>query len=231
MGSSSGSTHRGLVHWQGLLLVVSLLNFWSQPTAAKLMVESIDALEGTNVTLHISYKARNVSLILWFRGQTIDHHYIIAYLALGQESYERGPPGAEVIIEDDGSLLLKNVTMKDSGVYTVLLQLQGCHQIISCGRLDVYQPVSTPTLLASNTTVIENRDFVVLTCNTEADMIEWFFNGSTMRLTQRIKMSPDLRNLTIEPFLRWDAGVYQCKVSNPVSSSESAPVKVDVKFE
>ncbi|XP_053511714.1 carcinoembryonic antigen-related cell adhesion molecule 21-like [Artibeus jamaicensis] len=235
MGSSSGSTHRILVHWQELLLVVSLLNFWSQPTTADLMVESTEALEGTDATLRISYKAHNVSVILWFRGKTTDSTYAIAYLSLKQGSHERGPPGAEGIVEDDGSLLLKNVTMKDAGIYTVMLRLEGCDKIISCGQLDVYQHVSAPTLLASNTTVTENRDSVILTCNTgtesETEFIEWLFNGSAMRYTQRMKMSLDRKKLTIAPFIRWDAGVYQCKASNPVSSAESALVKLDVKFE
>ncbi|XP_037019760.2 carcinoembryonic antigen-related cell adhesion molecule 21-like [Artibeus jamaicensis] len=231
MGSSSVSTHRGLIHWQEVLLVVSLLNFWSQPTMAHVRIEWNDALEQMDAVLRIRDQPRNAKVFLWFRGSNIDIYSNIAYLLVNQGNYIRGPPGGQAIVNDDGSLVLKNVTMKDTGIYTLMIQLHGCQRMTSCGKLTVYPHVSVPTLLASNTTVTENKDAVVMSCDTNHDDIEWFFNDSSLKYTQRMTLSPDHRNLTIDPVLRWDAGDYQCKASNPRNGAKSAPLKLDVKFE
>ncbi|KAM5296938.1 cell adhesion molecule CEACAM21-like [Glossophaga mutica] len=231
MGSWSVSTHRGLFRWQGLLLVASLLNFWSQLTTAQVTVESVDALEGNYVTLSISHNAQDVEYIVWYRGRTFDNHYSIAYLSVSSVISLTGPSDERAIVQKDGSLLLKNVTMKDSDFYTVLVQLEGCQKMIACGRLDVYPHVSVPTLLASSTTVRENKDAVVFTCNTNANTIQWLFNFKYVRYTRRMKLSHDRRNLTIDPVQREDAGNYQCKASNPRSSRRSAVVRLSVEFE
>ncbi|KAK1330127.1 hypothetical protein QTO34_010313 [Cnephaeus nilssonii] len=91
-------------------------------------------------------------------------------------------------------------------------------------------PVSVPTLLASSTRAIENEDFVVMTCQTNASSTNWLFNGRSLWLRERMTLSPDDRTLTIDPVRREDAGKYQCKVSNPFSSMKSAPVKLCVKY-
>ncbi|XP_035868067.1 carcinoembryonic antigen-related cell adhesion molecule 21-like [Phyllostomus discolor] len=119
--------------------------------------------------------------------------------------------------------------MEDSGTYTLMVLLQRCQKMIACGRLTVYPPVSVPTLRASKTPVIENMEPVVLTCDTNGENIEWFFNGVSLQLTERRKMSHDMRTLTIDPVLRWDSGVYRCKVSNPRSSGTSASLMLNVK--
>ncbi|XP_036923690.1 carcinoembryonic antigen-related cell adhesion molecule 21-like [Sturnira hondurensis] len=231
MGFLSVSTHKGLVYRQGLLLVVSLLNFWSQPTVARLIVESNDAMEQMNVVLRVRNPPRNVKAFLWYRGSEVDSYNNIAYLSIVQGNYIRGPPGAQAIVNGDGSLVLKNVSKEDTGVYTLVIQLQGCQKIIACATLDVYSRVRAPTLLASKTIVTENNDSVVMSCDTNHDDIQWFFNYSSLQYKERIKLSYDHRNLTIDPVLRWDAGDYQCKASNPRNSAKSAPLKLDVKFQ
>uniref|UniRef100_G1NZP5 Ig-like domain-containing protein n=1 Tax=Myotis lucifugus TaxID=59463 RepID=G1NZP5_MYOLU len=90
--------------------------------------------------------------------------------------------------------------------------------------------LSVPTLLASNTTVTENEDTVFMTCYTDESSTNWLFNATSLGLRERMKLSQDHRTLTIDPVRRKDSGNYQCKVSNPVSSTESAPVELDVKY-
>ncbi|XP_045693657.1 carcinoembryonic antigen-related cell adhesion molecule 3-like [Phyllostomus hastatus] len=208
---------------------VSLFNFWSHPTTAQVEVESNNALEGTDVILHIHHRPPNAEYFLWFKGTAIDSNSNIAHLTVKPGSLIRGPPVGQARVEDDGSLLLKNVTMEDSGIYTLMVLLQRCQKMIACGRLTVYRPVSVPTLRASKTLVTENMESVVLTCDTNSDNIEWFFNGVSLPLTERRNMSVDLRTLTIDPVLRRDAGVYRCKVSNPRSSGTSAALRLNVK--
>ncbi|XP_028385926.1 carcinoembryonic antigen-related cell adhesion molecule 21-like [Phyllostomus discolor] len=231
MGSLSVSTHRGLVHWQGLLLVVSLLNFWSQPTTTQVTVESINALEGTDVLLRILYKPPNVAGLIWYRGYSTENNRIIASLTVKSRIHKRGLQVGRVKLNYDGSLMLKNVTMKDSGIYTLVIRLQDCTSTTESTRLTVYPLLRAPTLLASNTTVTANKDAVVMTCQTNAHAIHWLFNGTNLQLTERMKLSLDLRNLTIDPVLREDAGDYQCNTFNPMNSAKSASLALDVKFE
>eukprot|EP00069_Balaena_mysticetus_P014835 bmy_22412T0 len=94
-------------------------------------------------------------------------------------------------------------------------------------------PVAQPSIEASNTTVTEHENTVVLTCRTNDTGISicWFFNGQRLLLTERMKLSPDNSTLTINPVRREDAGDYQCEVSNQGNSSKSDPLRLDVKFD
>ncbi|XP_054567104.1 carcinoembryonic antigen-related cell adhesion molecule 21-like [Eptesicus fuscus] len=202
MESPSASAHRGLVPWQGLLLAISLLTFWSPPTTAQLSIVPTNAAEGKDVVLRIRNKPPDA---VGFR--------------CGREK-----------VNSDGSMLLKRATRRDTGYYTVVAFLRNSKKEIGFGWLRVYQPVRVPTLLASNTTVTEHKDSVVLTCYTNAVSTQWFFNGMNLRLTERMNLSWKNRTLTIGPVRREDAGNYQCEVSNPISSAESAPVELEVKY-
>ena len=87
------------------------------------------------------------------------------------------------------------------------------------------------SLVASNTTLTENKDIVVLTCNTNAVYVHWLFYGRNLLLNERMKVSEDRRTLTIDPVRREDAGVYWCDVSNPIGSTASLPVVLHVEFD
>ncbi|XP_014304486.1 carcinoembryonic antigen-related cell adhesion molecule 21-like [Myotis lucifugus] len=130
----------------------------------------------------------------------------------------------------DGTLVINTVTQKDTGFYTLVVNLPNKKQEIRYARLNVYEPVRVPTLQASNTRVMEHKDSVVLTCHTNAVSTQWFFNGMNLLLTERMKLSSNDRSLTIDPVSREDAGIYQCEVSNPISWATSVPVKLDVKY-
>ncbi|XP_070254994.1 cell adhesion molecule CEACAM21-like [Myotis yumanensis] len=161
----------------------------------------------------------------------MNYYTTIASLTLHSRRSQRGPEySGQETVNLDGSLTIRKVTVWDLGMYIVVAVLQNLQKEIGFGRLNVYWPVSVPTLLASNTTVTENEDAVVLTCYTDDSSTNWLFNARSLHLRERMKLSQDNRTLTIDPVRREDAGNYQCKVSNPVSSTESAPVELDVKY-
>ncbi|XP_054432392.1 carcinoembryonic antigen-related cell adhesion molecule 21-like [Pteronotus mesoamericanus] len=228
----SAHTRRKRVPWQGLLLTASLLTFWSPPTTAQLAIVSTNAAEGKDVLLRIRNKPHDVVGYMWYRGEGASANRNIASIAVGPGLYATGPAhsGREKI-NNDGSLLLRKVTRKDTGYYTIVAYLHDSKKEIGFGRLNVYRPVRVPTLRASNTTVTENKDTVVLTCDTDAVSTQWLFNGMNLRLTERMKLSRNNSTLTIEPVRREDSGNYQCEVSNPISSIESKPLGLDVKYE
>uniref|UniRef100_L7N138 Ig-like domain-containing protein n=1 Tax=Myotis lucifugus TaxID=59463 RepID=L7N138_MYOLU len=222
---------RGLVPWLGVLPSVFLLTLWIPPTTARFAVVSTSALEGQDVILHTHNRPPNCAGFIWYRGDKTDYNHFIASLTLHSRRSVRGPKySGQETVNLDGFLTIRKVTLKDTGTYTVIAVLENSLREIGCGQLDVYRPVSVPTLLASNTTVTENEDAVVMTCHTDASSTNWLFNATSLRLRKRMKLSQDHRTLTIDPVRREDAGNYQCKVSNPVSSTESAPVELDVKY-
>ncbi|XP_053520099.1 carcinoembryonic antigen-related cell adhesion molecule 21-like [Artibeus jamaicensis] len=232
MGSPSVSTHRGHVHWQGLLVVVSLLNLWSPPTTAQFAIVSTDVAEGKDVRLRLRNTPPDAVGFLWYRGEGEKFNRRIASISVSIRAFAKGPlyTGREIIYRE-GSLQLKKVTMKDTGIYTVVAHLQNSKKEIGFGRLNVYEPVRKPTLQANSTTVTENKDAVVLTCYTNAVSTEWLFYGMNLQLSERRKLSQDRRSLTIDPVKREDAGYYQCEASNPISSAESWPLELHVEHE
>ncbi|XP_016078624.1 PREDICTED: carcinoembryonic antigen-related cell adhesion molecule 21-like [Miniopterus natalensis] len=232
MESPSALVLRGLVPWQGLLLAASLLIFRSPPAAAQLSIVTTSAAEGKDVLLRIRNKPPDAMGFMWYRGEGARANRNIGSIAMDLRAYATGPSysGREKI-NHDGSLLLKKATRRDAGYYTIVAYLRDSKKEIGFGRLHVYQPVRVPTLLASNTTVTEHKDAVVMTCYTNAISTQWLFNGMNLRLRERMKLSWNNRTLTIDPVKREDAGYYQCEVSNPISSAESAPVELHVKHE
>ncbi|VFV36148.1 Hypothetical predicted protein, partial [Lynx pardinus] len=91
-------------------------------------------------------------------------------------------------------------------------------------------PVSRPSINISNTTATEHKDSVVLTCSTNNTGVSiwWFFNNQSLKLLERMKLSPDNSTLTVDPVRREDAGDYQCEVSNRASSNRSDPIRLAV---
>ncbi|KAK1330128.1 hypothetical protein QTO34_010314 [Cnephaeus nilssonii] len=227
------SAHRGLIPWLGLLLAVfpSSLPIWIPPTTAQIAVVSTIVAEGQDVILRIRSSPPGVLGYWWYRGTEMKYSDIIGYFALSFGAYIRGPANSgRETIKADGSLTISKVTQSDQGFYMVQALLPNSQTPTGSGWFAVYQPVSVPTLLASNTTVTENEDAVVMTCYTDARSTYWLFNGMSLSFSERMKLSQDHRTLTIDPVRREDAGNYQCKVYNPISTTESAPVELHVKY-
>ncbi|XP_037006635.2 carcinoembryonic antigen-related cell adhesion molecule 21-like [Artibeus jamaicensis] len=231
MGPLSVSTHTRLVHWQKLLVAASLFNFWCQPTTAQLAIVSTYAAEGKDVILRIHNKPPNHASLLWYKGEGANKNNIIAFLSEKPRMHLLDPAFGRVVLKQDGSLLIKKVTKADAGKYTILVYLTNSRKEIGFGRLTVYEPELVVSLEASNTTVTENKDSVVLTCHTNALFIHWLFQGMNLELKEHMKISKDHQSLTINPVKREDAGIYWCEVSNPVGFNESWPVSLVVKFE
>uniref|UniRef100_A0A8C8ZHN2 Ig-like domain-containing protein n=1 Tax=Prolemur simus TaxID=1328070 RepID=A0A8C8ZHN2_PROSS len=123
MEPPSAPPHRGRVPWQGLLLTVSLVNFWNPPATAQLTVESVppNAVEGKDVLL-VHNLPQDAFGYNWYRGDKVDSsHRIVGYVT-GTQVNTTGPAysGRETIYPN-GSLLFQNVTLNDAGHYTLHL--------------------------------------------------------------------------------------------------------------
>ncbi|XP_044933158.1 carcinoembryonic antigen-related cell adhesion molecule 21 isoform X5 [Mustela putorius furo] len=226
----------GRAPWQDLLLAVSLLTLWNPPTTAHVTVESVppSATEGKDVLLQVHNLPRDTGRFSWFKGATTEENRRIVSYIVDVRVIIPGPAhsGRETVYPK-GSLLFRNITLNDTGYYTLQIVDRNYEVAQVTGRLRIFQPLAQPTLHASNTTVTEDKDSVVLTCSTSNPEVSigWLFNGQSLKLMERMTLSQDNSTLTIRPVRKEDAGNYQCEVSNPGDSRKSDPVMLAVSYE
>ncbi|XP_070254996.1 cell adhesion molecule CEACAM1-like [Myotis yumanensis] len=221
----AASPLRGHVPLLGLLVAVFLLTYWIPPTTAGFAIVSTFAIEGQDVILRLRNTPPDVIKIIWYRRIEMNDPNFIGSRAWNSSEYLTGPEysGREEI-NLEGSLIIRNVTLRDQGVYIVVAVLPKSPSIRGFGWLRVHRTLSGPTLLASNTTVTENEDAVVLTCYTNGNDINWLFNTMNLPLRERMNLSQDHRTLTIDPVRREDAGIYHWPVSVPTLLASNTTV-------
>ncbi|KAL1769125.1 carcinoembryonic antigen-related cell adhesion molecule 1 isoform X2, partial [Sigmodon hispidus] len=134
------------------------------------------------------------------------------------------------LLASSQELFLSNISTNNSGSYTcrVYNSVTGLNRT-TVKNIIVLEPVTPPFLQVTNTTVKE-LDSVVLTCFANATEISflWLFNGQSLELMDRMKLSQDNSTLIIDPVKREDSGEYQCEISNPVSSKKSDPIRLEI---
>ncbi|XP_076425725.1 pregnancy-specific glycoprotein 22-like isoform X1 [Peromyscus maniculatus bairdii] len=110
---------KGCTPMQGLLLTASLLNFWHLSTTAHVTIESLppQVTEGESVLFFVHRLPKNLNAFAWLKRLTNTTRGIAWYTL---DNNLRGPgPGhsGREIVYHNGSLLLQNVTQKDTGSY------------------------------------------------------------------------------------------------------------------
>ncbi|XP_027239982.1 pregnancy-specific glycoprotein 22 isoform X1 [Cricetulus griseus] len=121
MEMSSVCLYNGCTPWQGLLLTASLLTCWHLSATAHVTIESVppQVVEGENVLFLVHNLPDDVLNLAWAKGVNTMHLGIGTYL----QSENLSVPGTESTgresVYSNGSLLLRNVTKKDTGFYTL----------------------------------------------------------------------------------------------------------------
>uniref|UniRef100_A0A8C6MUF7 CEA cell adhesion molecule 12 n=1 Tax=Mus spicilegus TaxID=10103 RepID=A0A8C6MUF7_MUSSI len=122
MMNSDALSCKDCTSWQELLLTVSILTCWLLPTTAQITIESVPpiAVEGDNVLLFVQNLPENVQTLSWYTGGKPLKMFEIARHVIATNSSVMGPAhsGREMVL-NNGSLMIKNVTRKDSGYYTL----------------------------------------------------------------------------------------------------------------
>ncbi|XP_045844009.1 carcinoembryonic antigen-related cell adhesion molecule 3-like [Meles meles] len=235
MEPPSGPPRGGQVPWQDVLLAVSLLTLWNPPTTAQVTVESVplSAAEGKDVLLQVHNLPGDNARLDWFKGATTENRRIVSYIVDTQKTVSGPAHSGRETVYPNGSLLFQDITLNDTGVYTLEITNRTYDRVQVTGQLHVFDSLAQPILHASNTTLTEDKDSVVLTCSTNNTgvSIHWFFNGQSLKLTERMTLSQDNSTLTIHPVRKEDAGNYHCEISNLVTSRKSDPVRLDVSYE
>ncbi|XP_078294504.1 cell adhesion molecule CEACAM6-like isoform X2 [Panthera onca] len=225
----------GRVPWQELLLAVSLLTFWNPPTTAQVTIESVppNAAEGKDVLLRVHNLPANLLGFGWFKGTTINpRREIVSYAAESQEIAPGFAHSGRETLYHDGSLLFQNISLEDTGYYTLQVIKRNVQVERVTGQLRVYPELPKPNITSNNSDPVENVDSVVLTCEpqTQNTSYLWSVNSKSLPDSARLELSLDNRTLTLHGVTRNDTGPYECETWNPVSAGHSDPFTLNVLY-
>ncbi|XP_042279575.1 carcinoembryonic antigen-related cell adhesion molecule 20-like [Thunnus albacares] len=118
-----------------------------------------------------------------------------------------------------GSLVLRNLTERDSGEYELIIIPQSAEQILGTTKLMVQTKVSRPTIVWPTGNLIEGKSSVNLTCDADGFVATrvWMKDGIPLVSGDRFSFYDGNRVLSISPVNRTDTGEFLCNVSNDFS--------------
>ncbi|KAL2763176.1 carcinoembryonic antigen-related cell adhesion molecule 7 preproprotein [Daubentonia madagascariensis] len=235
MEPPSAPPHRGRIPWQGLLLTVSLLTFWNPPITAQPTIESVPlrATEGKDVLLVAHSLPQNLQAYGWYKGDKVDGNLLIEAYSIDTKERTPGPAhSGREIIYPNGSLLIQNITQKDTGFYTLQTVSRTLQNEQATGHITVYSELPKPSITSNNSSPVEGKDSVALTCEPETQDTTylWWINGQSLPVSPRLQLSEDNRILTLLSVTRNDPGPFVCETQNSVSASHSDPVTLNVLY-
>ncbi|XP_065782286.1 carcinoembryonic antigen-related cell adhesion molecule 7-like [Muntiacus reevesi] len=235
MEPPSGPANRKHVPWNRLLLAVSLLTFGTPPTTAQLTIEVVPPLaaEGTDVLLLARNVTENPLGYTWYRGERVDNSRLIASYRADTNVTMKGPAhsGCETLYPN-GTLLIQNVTQKDTGSYTLLILKFDLQNERQTRHLHIHRELPTPVITSNNSNPWEHKNTVVLTCGPDIQNTSymWQINSQSLSSSTRLELSEDSRTVTVVTMTRNDTGPYVCEARNPVSVCRSDPFTMKVLY-
>ncbi|XP_010360286.1 putative pregnancy-specific beta-1-glycoprotein 7 isoform X2 [Rhinopithecus roxellana] len=236
MGRHSAPPYTLHITWKELLLTASLLIFWNPPTAAQVMIEAQPnkVSEGKDVLLLVHNLPQNVAAYIWYKGQIIDfHHYITGYVMEAEANIFGPAHSGRETVYSNASLLIQNVTQKNTGSYTIQIMKLGNRTEGVTGHFTLYLETPKPSISSSNLNPREAVETVILSCDPDAQDASylWWIDGQSLPISRKLQLSENNRNLVIFGVTNDTAGPYECEMKNPVSARRSDPVTLNLLSE
>ncbi|XP_013826804.2 PREDICTED: carcinoembryonic antigen-related cell adhesion molecule 6-like isoform X2 [Capra hircus] len=227
MEPPSGSASRWHVPWSRLLLAVSLSTFWTPPTTAQLAVKTLPLLaaEGSHVLL-----AHNISEnplgYAWYRGESVDNTQLIASYRVATNATTNGAVySRRETLYPNGTLLIQNVTQKDTGSYTLLVTKKDLQTERLTGHLCIYTLLPTPVITSNNSNPRQHEDTVVLTCRFETCDVFYMcsVNNQSLPNSMELELCKGNRTLTVFNVKRHDTGPCVREAGDPENVTHDDP--------
>ncbi|XP_077839183.1 pregnancy-specific beta-1-glycoprotein 7-like isoform X2 [Macaca mulatta] len=221
------------ITWKELLLTASLLIFWNPPTTAQVTIEAqpTKVSEGKDVLLLVHNLPQNLTGYIWYKGQKTDLHLYVTSYVKDTETVIAGPAysGRETVYSN-ASLLIQNVTQKDTGSYTIQITKRGDRTEGETAHFTLYLETPKPYISSSNLSPREAVETVILSCDPHTRDVRylWWISGQSLPISHKLKLSKNNRTLIISGVTNDTAGPYECEMKNPVSSSRSDPVTLNL---
>uniref|UniRef100_A0A452DT56 Ig-like domain-containing protein n=1 Tax=Capra hircus TaxID=9925 RepID=A0A452DT56_CAPHI len=227
MEPPSGPASRRHVPWSRLLLAVSLSTFWTPPTTAQLAVKTLPLLaaEGSHVLL-----AHNISEnplgYAWYRGESVDNTQLIASYRVATNATTNGAVySRRETLYPNGTLLIQNVTQKDTGSYTLLVTKKDLQTERLTGHLCIYTLLPTPVITSNNSNPRQHEDTVVLTCRFETCDVFYMcsVNNQSLPNSMELELCKGNRTLTVFNVKRHDTGPCVREAGDPENVTHDDP--------
>ncbi|XP_076429747.1 cell adhesion molecule CEACAM1-like isoform X5 [Peromyscus maniculatus bairdii] len=235
---------------QGLLLAASVLTIWNIPSAAAPAIEAVPptVLEGKNVLLLAHNLPDNLSAYHWFKGkEPLDKDLIIMHEIKSQETKQGKLHSGRETLYPNGSLMLQNVTLKQSGIYNLNIRSAESDQKSMLVEVSIYPQLSKPSIRSNGTTAVEGQDTVEITCDppflkttyTWRLNDKYFEEGKNLWLSCQATSHPKAQyswnvngehwssrqDIFIHKVNMSNSGLYTCHVNNPTTGRNDFKVK------
>ncbi|KAG9275978.1 carcinoembryonic antigen-related cell adhesion molecule 20-like isoform X3 [Astyanax mexicanus] len=129
------------------------------------------------------------------------------------------------------ALELRNLTLNDSGEY--VLSINGDKgSYTATTRLEVFEPVTSVTIIPNTTELIEFNSTVSLNCSASGSALSfvWLNGSSEITEGERVVLSDSNKTLTVSNVNRHEGGPYTCEASNAISRAKSEPQTLSVNY-
>lgn len=95
------------------------------------------------------------------------------------------------------------------------------------------EPITTVSLKASNTNLVEFNDSVTFTCTALGTPLKfsWYNGSSEVTTATDVQLINDGSGLVISNVTRYDSGPFSCSVANGISNGTSKSISLNVSCE
>ncbi|KAJ8354758.1 hypothetical protein SKAU_G00223250 [Synaphobranchus kaupii] len=180
-------------------------------------------------TTTISPTGPELSTIVWKCKRVSEEYVTVIGSGSGVSVPGPGYQGSVSLNRVTGSLELRELTLRDTGVYSVTLTSSTGTTYIEETTLNVYEKISGAKLSelfgALRTVLIAGNSFAILSCEAANGTLitrKWLKDGHPLSPSNRITFHSDNSSVTIDPVHGTDNGQYQCRLTNPVSTDAAS---------
>ncbi|XP_030250461.1 carcinoembryonic antigen-related cell adhesion molecule 5-like [Sparus aurata] len=141
-------------------------------------------------------------------------------------------PDRITLFPSTGSLELRDLTLNDTGEYTVTIISNAGAALKGNCRLVVQMPVSNVVVTTSSTDLVELSGSVSLFCSASGSSPSflWLNSSSDVTASDRVQLTDGGATLTVVSVTRYDQGPFTCHVSNLVSNDTNDPLSLSISY-